>query len=398
MCQSRVGLCYIEWEMCLTPEAPKRSVLVGHVVERTPQAELTEIRRVLRALVSISAFPRLWKDQSEEAIVQRFASALVKVLDADFAYVSMASHRRVLEFACGPLGRVSAASILEIRTSVNGSSFMCPRRIKSAVSGEPATFLSMPLGTGGGGLFAVAVNRPTYPTEFDELILQVAANEATAALERAEGLAVQRHLATLVSHSSNFIGVADLQGVPQFVNPAGLRLVGMASMQEARELHVVDFLDFRDRDRARYEVWPETLSKGRWSGELSCLNAETGVGVPLLVECFRIDAPTGEPVAVGTISVDIRKWNRAEGTSDDDPSVLAKTCQVMLAVARVESLSKRERQVLHALVAGYSHKVIAHELGISVRTIEVHRARMMRRMGVRTLAEAIRLAVISGAE
>ena len=204
-----------------------------------------------------------------------------------------------------------------------------------------------------------------------------------------------RHLATLVNLSAHFIGVANLQGMPLFVNPAGLRLVGMTSMQEVLALDVFDFFDFRDRDRTRYEVWPEILSKGRWSGELFFLNGKTGKATPLLVEGFRIDAPTAEPVAVGTMSVDIRKWNQAEHRSNDPPG-LATTRQVRLAVARVESLSVRERQVLHALIAGHSHKVIAHELGLSVRTIEVHRARMMRRLGVRTLAEAIRLAIMSG--
>ena len=204
-----------------------------------------------------------------------------------------------------------------------------------------------------------------------------------------------RHLSTLVNLSAHFIGVATLQGMPLFVNPAGLRLVGMTSIKEAQALHVFDFLDLHDRDRARYEVWPEILSEGRWSGQLSFLNGKTGKATPLLVEGFRIDAPTAQPVAVGTISVDIRKWNQTEHTSNDPPG-LAPTRQVILAVARIESLSARERQVLDALIAGQTHKVIAHELGLSVRTIEVHRARMMRRLGVRTLAEAIRLAIMSG--
>ena len=209
-------------------------------------------------------------------------------------------------------------------------------------------------------------------------------------------MAVGTHLLDLVNLSSNFIGVADLQGTPLFVNPAGLRLVGLGGIQEARELNVVAFLDPRDRDRARYEVWPEVMYRGRWSGQLSFLNAKTDIATPLLVECFRIDAPTTEPVGFGTISIGFRNWEAAACEFGDqlDP---AKTRQVMLAAARVESLSERERQVLQALVAGHSHKVIAHELGLSVRTIEAHRSRMMRHLGVRTLAEAIKLAIISGA-
>jgi len=52
--------------------------------------------------------------------------------------------------------------------------------------------------------------------------------------------------------------------------------------------------------------------------------------------------------------------------------------------------------VLDAVVAGRQSKVIAHDLGLSVRTVEVHRARMLERLGVRRLAEAVRLAVLAG--
>ena len=65
------------------------------------------------------------------------------------------------------------------------------------------------------------------------------------------------------------------------------------------------------------------------------------------------------------------------------------------AAERIATLSPRERQVLDALVAGRPSKVIAYDLGISVRTVEVHRARMLERLGTRRLAEAIRLAVLA---
>jgi two-component system response regulator FixJ len=65
------------------------------------------------------------------------------------------------------------------------------------------------------------------------------------------------------------------------------------------------------------------------------------------------------------------------------------------AVRRLEMLSPRESEVLAALARGDSHKTIAFALGISVRTVEIHRSRMLRRLGVRRLAEAIRLRAIA---
>jgi two-component system response regulator FixJ len=64
------------------------------------------------------------------------------------------------------------------------------------------------------------------------------------------------------------------------------------------------------------------------------------------------------------------------------------------ARTRLAELSPRERQVLVALARGDAQKVIAYDLGISVRTVEVHRARMLRRLGIANLALAIRLVAI----
>ena len=65
------------------------------------------------------------------------------------------------------------------------------------------------------------------------------------------------------------------------------------------------------------------------------------------------------------------------------------------AAKRVARLSPRERQLLDALVAGRLNKQIAHDLGISARTVEVHRARMQERLGTHSLGEAVRLAVMA---
>ena len=74
----------------------------------------------------------------------------------------------------------------------------------------------------------------------------------------------------------------------------------------------------------------------------------------------------------------------------------AREIEIAEAAKRIATLSPRERQVLDALVAGQQSKVIAYHLGLSVRTVEVHRARMMERLGIRHFAEAVRLSVLAG--
>jgi two-component system response regulator FixJ len=68
---------------------------------------------------------------------------------------------------------------------------------------------------------------------------------------------------------------------------------------------------------------------------------------------------------------------------------------VAQATEQMTLLSPRERQVLEAIAGGRPNKLIAYDLGLSVRTVEVHRAHMLDRLGVRNIAEAIRIAVLA---
>lgn len=66
------------------------------------------------------------------------------------------------------------------------------------------------------------------------------------------------------------------------------------------------------------------------------------------------------------------------------------------ARARFDRLSKRQRQVLLAMAAGKLNKQVAFELGLTERTVKMHRAAMLHALDVRTAAEAIRLAIEAG--
>ena len=62
----------------------------------------------------------------------------------------------------------------------------------------------------------------------------------------------------------------------------------------------------------------------------------------------------------------------------------------------IDGLSERQRQVLAGVVRGRANKLIAWDLGLSIRTVETYRAQMLERLGVRGTAEAVRVAIAAG--
>jgi two-component system response regulator FixJ len=72
----------------------------------------------------------------------------------------------------------------------------------------------------------------------------------------------------------------------------------------------------------------------------------------------------------------------------------ARTAEVR---TRMQALSERERQVLDGLVAGKPNKIIAHDLGISARTVEIYRANVMTKMRADSLSALVRMALLGAA-
>jgi two-component system, LuxR family, response regulator FixJ len=115
--------------------------------------------------------------------------------------------------------------------------------------------------------------------------------------------------------------------------------------------------------------------------------------VPMAVEAMKegaidfLEKPFGDEVFLTTVR---EALSRHEKSSHQD-------AQVAQIQARFEALSERERQVLDGLVAGKANKVIAYDLGISPRTVEIYRANVMAKMQARSLSELVRLALLINA-
>jgi two-component system response regulator FixJ len=134
--------------------------------------------------------------------------------------------------------------------------------------------------------------------------------------------------------------------------------------------------------------------------ELIARLKELGVDLPVVVMTGHADVP----LAIQAMKAGVHDF--IEKPFDDE--VLLGAVRSALAIgrdhaeraeeaaairARIDSLTGRERDVLQGLVAGQPNKIIAYELGISPRTVEIYRANVMTKMGAGSLSELVRMAL-----
>jgi two-component system, LuxR family, response regulator FixJ len=119
----------------------------------------------------------------------------------------------------------------------------------------------------------------------------------------------------------------------------------------------------------------------------------TGHGdVPLAVRAMKAGAVDFlEKPFDGEFMLDTVRRALALSEQTRDQAALAQ-----LAASRVALLTPREKEVLEHLVAGHSNKIIAYELTISPRTIEIHRGHLMQKMQARGLSNLIQMALVAG--
>ena len=113
--------------------------------------------------------------------------------------------------------------------------------------------------------------------------------------------------------------------------------------------------------------------------------------VPLAVEAMKagvadfIEKPFDDEVLLAAIHAALRDGEK-------DRQGAAEAAEIC---ARMDILSGREREVLGGLVAGHANKVIAFDLGISPRTVEIYRANVMTKMKAASLSELVRMAMLA---
>ena len=129
---------------------------------------------------------------------------------------------------------------------------------------------------------------------------------------------------------------------------------------------------------------------------------ELGVALPVIVITGHGDVPLAvEAMKLGAVDFLEKPFDddallaavRAALSTEDAKS--KRTQEQGEIKEKLAALSNRERQVLEGLVSGLPNKTIAHDLGISPRTVEIYRANVMTKMNATSLSELVRLALVA---
>jgi PAS domain S-box-containing protein len=156
---------------------------------------------------------------------------------------------------------------------------------------------------------AIWVSLTISPILDDQGRVVAASKIARDVTRQREADAERQRFVTLVENSTDFIGICDLEGVPLYVNRAGLEMVGLDSVEAARRVHVRDFFLPEDQPRIMNELFPAVLAQGHGELDVRFRNFKTGATRWMAYKVLTLVDASGVPVAIATVSQDITARN-----------------------------------------------------------------------------------------
>ncbi len=332
------------------------SWLPGQAVDDKASREDLEAADALSApLLVTSSKPRvLLADDNRDMreYVRRLLSSRFEVTTAD-------NGRQALEKARQQLPALVLSDVM--MPEMDGLQLLAALRENPATSSVPVVLLSARAGEESliEGMMSGADDYVVKPFTARELLARVEAHIKIAsfrreALERESRLQSelresereQQRLLAVMNQSTDFIGVADLNGKVLYLNRSARRLVGLSESEDVRMLRIKDFVLPEDVPALENIVVPTVLREGRWQTETRFRHFRTGAGIPVDYHVFPITDPkTGEIVALATATRDISERKTAEAAlraSESRYRLLAELSPQALWTAN------REGQVLYA--------------------------------------------------
>src|SRR5258705_7991814 len=222
-----------------------------------PPANSNELRRCIRDLVALSALPAGWQNYDMRQIGGSIVAALISILDADFVFIALPGegNQLISELA---RNKLTPISLKHVRTMLQRKSALLGSGQEfvfgDASGGGGLHVLTAPIGFGGDATLAAGSFRDTFPTRTEKLLLNTGANQAAIAFRQWLGDAEKRRFTAIVQRTTDFVSIASLSGHVQYVNPAGLQVVGLASLDHALRLRLPGFMSPQDRNKLQDEL------------------------------------------------------------------------------------------------------------------------------------------------
>ena len=240
---------------------------------------------------------------------------------------------------------------------------------------------SASIGLRGEATLTVASSRPEFARETQQYLLRVGTNQLAVAIDRWHAETERRCFASLVESSSDFVGVASLAGVLDYINPAGLKLVGLGSLEGCR-VAPARLRCARDASARPRRVLACCRARRALGRRNSVQAFRSGTTIPFLVDWFCIDDPrTHEPMNIAIVGRDLTDEKRSEAKLRDfnaalEKRVLERTAEVMEAKRKLEieqaerwrldaRLQELQSELFHAArlsATGQMAGALAHEL------------------------------------
>ena len=249
-----------------------------------------------------AAFARVWVlEEAENLLVLRASAGQYTHLDG--------SHGRI------PVGQFKIGLIAQERKPHLTNSVVGDPRVSDqdwARREGMVAFAGHPLIVDG-RLVGVAALFARHPlTEATLLALESVADQIGVGIERLRIDAERQQFVSLAENSDEFIGLCDLAGRPFYVNPAGLRMVGLENIERMRRTDVADYFFPEDQDFIRREFLPQVLQNGSREVEIRFRHFGTGAAVWVLYNVFTLTDAEGQPTSFATVSRDISERKALE--------------------------------------------------------------------------------------
>ena len=174
----------------------------------------------------------------------------------------------------------------------------------------------------------------------------------------------QQKFVALVENINDFIGIASMDGQVIYVNPAGLRMVGLSSLEEAKTKTIGDFHSPEDFGQFSQKIAPSMIERGFWQGESHYRHIYTGKITPADCNSFVVKHPeTGQPFCLVAVFRDITERKQAETILRQSEAQLRVQTQelekALYELQRTQSqlVQSEKMSSLGQLVAGVAHEI-----------------------------------------